>query len=114
MKKITWLILLVLCSLTTFAQTAIPKGANKILVANTKTAADNFLFAKRILAEKGVEILNQDKDVLQIRSGNVLVKGTSAYYVIIYCKDQQLQVVGMASSDAGFKEPYQRIENKLF
>lgn len=42
----------------------IPKKSNKIVLLNDKTAADNFTFLKQHLAERGIEIANQDKDYI--------------------------------------------------
>lgn len=85
----------ILISINLFGQ-EIPKKANKIIVSNEKMAADNFVFVKQLLADKGIEIANQDKDINQIKSGNVVITkyGASGYF-IFNCKDKSVIVTGM-------------------
>jgi hypothetical protein len=59
------LLLLFTCALAHAQQ----KGCDKILIKNDKSASDNFLDVKLILAEKGIEIASIDKDIFQLKTG---------------------------------------------
>jgi len=74
----------------------IPKKADRIIVANDKTASENFILVKQILADKGIEIANQDKDINQIKSGSISITkyGANGYF-IFNCKDKNVLVTGM-------------------
>ncbi|SDJ95185.1 hypothetical protein SAMN04487898_105135 [Pedobacter sp. ok626] len=96
MKKIyTILIVLLACNML-FAQQQAPKGSDKIIIKNDKSASDNFISVKLILAEKGIEIASQDKDIYQLKTGVAPVTkyGAGAYYVV-FCKDNSIRLTGM-------------------
>jgi len=67
-----------------------------IVIKNNHSAEENLLLVKKALAEKGIEISSQDKDILQLKTGITPVSklGYSAYY-IIYCKTNQIQINGL-------------------
>lgn len=88
MIKFTLSFALLLVSFLSFAQA--PKGASKIIVNNTKSAADNFLLVKQQLAENSIGIAQQDKDVFQIVTNTINGK----YIYVIFCKDNAIQITG--------------------
>ncbi|WP_316817306.1 hypothetical protein [Pedobacter nyackensis] len=95
MKKIYTLLFLLFACYSVQAQQQAPKGADKILIKNDKTASENFVAVKLILAEKGIEIASTDKDICQIKTGvtPVTKHGAGAYYVV-FCKDNSIQLSG--------------------
>lgn len=77
----------------------IPKGAKQITISNNRSGKENFLFIKGQLADKGIEIENQDQDIFQIRSGVVTGKRGIKYYYLIRCKDNAISVSGFYLSE---------------
>lgn len=96
MKKLYTCLILLFTFNTLSAQQQAPKGADKIIIKNAKSASDNFLAVKLILAEKGIEISSQDKDIFQLKTGVIPITkyGAGAYYVV-FCKDNSIQLIGM-------------------
>jgi hypothetical protein len=88
MKKFTLTILLTIFSIVIYAQA--PKGASKIIVNNSKSAADNFLLVKQQLAENSIGIAQQDKDVFQIITSTINGK----YVYVIFCKNNAIHITG--------------------
>jgi outer membrane lipopolysaccharide assembly protein LptE/RlpB len=74
----------------------VPKNSSMIIVTNIQSASENLLLVKKNLAENGIEISEQDKDIFQLKTGLTPVNknGYSAYY-IIYCKDGSIQTNGL-------------------
>lgn len=92
-KLILSIAFLVVCNIAVYSQLA-PKGANKIIIKNNKTASDNFLFVKQFLAENSIQILSQDRDVNQVTTGVIRGKwGTNVKYVL-FCKDNSIALSG--------------------
>jgi hypothetical protein len=117
--KLYTLLLLVFACVMTHAQQQVPKNANKIVVKNDKTAADNFLAVKLILAEKAIEIASQDKDIYQVKTGVTPITkyGAGAYYVI-FCKDNSIQLSGYFNTGLELNtlvkdtDPFKQIVNR--
>ncbi|MBC6112989.1 hypothetical protein ACFOG5_09720 [Pedobacter fastidiosus] len=116
--KILMLTLISILTLNLYAQEVpIPRGADKIIVKNNKTASENFIAVKQNLAEKGIEIAKQDKDIFQIKTGITPITkyGASAYY-IIFCQDNQISVKGLFNTgiviNNMMQDTYQQIANR--
>lgn len=118
-NRLYTLLLLLFAFNATNAQQQAPKGADKIIIKNDKSAADNFLAVKMILAEKGIEIASQDKDIYQIKTGVTPITkyGAGAYY-IIFCKDNSIQLTGMFNTGLELNilvkdnDPFKQIVNR--
>ena len=93
MKTLT-LLLFLLFPLAGFTQNEIPKNSVKILVRNDKTAPDNFTYVKQALADADIEILNQDRDVFQIKTGKIIFNGNANYSYLFNCKDGKISITG--------------------
>ena len=100
MKK---LILLLLLAVPTFAkaQTEIPKGSDKIVVNNTRSAEDNFKLAKQLLADDDIEILSQDKDIFQIITGGVRISNDAKFSYLINCREGKVTITGTWGTTIG-------------
>lgn len=95
MKKICLIVLFVFTCNVLLAQQQAPKLADKILVKNDKSASDNFLAVKLSFAEKGIEIVSQDADIKQFKTGLMpLLKSGAKIYYIVFCKDNTIQFTG--------------------
>jgi len=92
MKKFALTLTLSIFSLVIYAQA--PKGTNKIIVINSKSASDNFLAVKQQLAENSIAIASQDKDIFQIVTGNIPAKSGANYQYIIFCKEKSIAITG--------------------
>lgn len=102
MKKLILLLLLAVPALAN-AQTEIPKGSDKIVVVNNRTAADNFILAKQILADESIEILSQDKDIFQIKTGRIRATDNGSYSYLINCRDGKVTVTGTWGTTNGIQ-----------
>lgn len=87
---------LIFASCSPYKIVGVPKNSSVIIVQNDLTAKENLLFVKKTLAENGIEISSEDKDVLQIKTGLMPIDklGYSAFY-IIYCKDKSIRINGL-------------------
>jgi|GEM_PF-893446 len=82
-------------------EVVIPKRANKIILLNDKTAEENFTILKQSLAEAGIEVANQDKDIFQIKTGAIITKGFaggSDVFLLLSCKDSSIIIRGQLRS----------------
>ncbi|UEG49640.1 hypothetical protein LK994_13440 [Ferruginibacter lapsinanis] len=95
MKKL--LLLLLLFPLFSFAQ-VIPDKANQITVVNNETAYANFIDVKLLLAKKGIEIANLDKEAFQIESGPIAIEGSGTSYYTFICRDDKIIITGKINS----------------
>ena len=103
----------------TFKSTAIKK-ADRIIIANEKSAADNFLLVKQILSDNDIEIASQDKDIFQIKSGQITItRGGASGYYNFNCRQGKIVVTGFykAGYDLNIggviaKDEYTKIQNR--
>lgn len=72
----------------------VPKGAKQIIISNSRTGIDNFKYVKGQLADKGVEIINQDQDIFQIKTGLIEGKRGIMNYYLIRCKENTINISG--------------------
>ena len=100
MKKLI-LLLLVVLPFITMAQTEILKNADKIIVINEKSAMDNFIKAKQALADLDVEILSQDKDIYQIKTGKIRSTNDGWYSYLVNCRDGKISITGQWGTNLG-------------
>jgi len=101
MKTLT-LLLLLLFPLAGFTQNEIPKNSDKIIVSNDKTAQDNFIIAKQALADADIEILGQDRDVFQIKTGKIIFNESVSYSYLINCRDGKISITGTWTNNVNF------------
>lgn len=96
------------------------KRADKIIVANEKPAAENFLMVKQVLSDNDIEIVSQDKDIFQIKSGQITVtRGGASSYYNFNCRQGKIVVTGFykAGYDLNIggviaKDEYTKIQNR--
>jgi hypothetical protein len=100
MKKLILLLLLAVPALAN-AQTEIPKGSDKIVVNNTRSAEDNFKLAKQLLADDDIEILSQDKDIFQINTGGVRISNDAKFSYLINCREGKVTITGTWGTTIG-------------
>jgi hypothetical protein len=98
------------------AQQEAPKWTDKIIVSSDGTAEENFIKTKQSLAEKGIEIASQDKDIFQIKTGDIPTQWGGTQYYVIFCKDKTIQITGNAKSGIKLSlrdaDPYAPIVNR--
>jgi len=94
MKKIIIALILVISSINAYSQFDIPKGADKIVIKNDRTAQQNFLLSKQILADNSIEIDKQDGDIHQVKSGKVKLNNYAYYIMLISSKDSLISITG--------------------
>lgn len=95
------------------------KGASKIIIKTDKDASENFIAVKLILAENGIEIASQDKDIHQLKTGVTPVTkyGAGAYYVV-FCKNNSIQLSGFFNTGLELNtlvkdtDPFKQIVNR--
>jgi hypothetical protein len=117
MKKL--LLSLVLLTTITISNGQAQKGADKIIIRNDKSASDNFMAVKLVLAEKGIEIASQDKDIYQLKTGIIPISryGAGAYYVLL-CSENKIQLTGYFNTGLELNalvkdtDPFKRIVNR--
>lgn len=72
------------------------KNAEKVICKNNLSASENFKLVKNILQDEEIEIASQDKDVLQIKTGNISFGVTllpaANYNMIFFCKDSLISI----------------------
>lgn len=103
----------------TFKTTAIKK-ADRIIIANEKSAAENFLLVKQVLSDNDIEIANQDKDIFQVRSGQItVIRGGASSYYNFNCRQGKIVVTGFYKGGYDLnisgiiaKDEYTKIENR--
>ncbi|MEJ5962795.1 hypothetical protein [Pedobacter immunditicola] len=100
MKKLT-LLLLLLLPFVGYSQTEIPKNSDKIIVINKLTAADNFIKAKQALADLDIEILSQDRDIFQIKTGKIRSTDNGSYAYLINCREGKISITGTWGTNLG-------------
>ena len=103
----------------TFKSTAIKK-ADRIVIANEKSAAENFIMVKQMLSDNDIEITSQDKDIFQIKSGQITItRGGASGYYNFNCRQGKIVVTGFykAGYDLNIwgviaKDEYTKIQNR--
>lgn len=75
------------------------RKCNRIIIFNEKSAQQNYIHAKSIIADNGIEIKTQDADILQITTGIIPGKGNSESHYIIQCKDSLISIRGLFKSN---------------
>lgn len=117
MKKLLIFAALITLTFGIYAQDKAPKDVNKIIIKTDKSASDNFILVKQVLAENGIEIASQDKDINQIKTGVTPITkyGASAYY-LFFCKDNTIVLNGLFNSgvkiNVNDSDPFTTIKNK--
>lgn len=76
----------------------IPKKSDKIIVTSTLTAEQNFIKVKQQLADIGIDIATQDRDIFQIKTGDIATKWGGTLYYVIFCKEGHIQITGNAKT----------------
>lgn len=87
-------IILILTSLLFQNEPVAPKGAKQIIISNSRAGIDNFKYVKGQLADRGVEITNQDQDIFQIKTGFIEGKKGIMNYYLIRCKENTISISG--------------------
>jgi hypothetical protein len=103
----------------TYKSTAIKK-ADRIIISNEKSSAENFLLVKQILSDSDIEIASQDKEIFQIKSGQIpITRGGASSYYNFNCRQGKIVVTGFYKGgydlDIGgviSKDEYTRIQNR--
>lgn len=104
MKKQLLTFLLMVTTVICFGQktdTAIFKGATKIIIKNANTAEDNYKLAGQLLLDNGYTIGNKDAEFFQISSEPVKVVGqgsTRALVIYAISKDNQVTIIGKSKN----------------
>lgn len=104
MKKLSLIILLIAFELSADAQkidSIVFKKAQKIIVKNSHTAAENFKIAGMALIDKGYMISSKDEQFNQITSGPIKAN-FAVQFIYVIAKDNEIDITSRSKSTTTF------------